>query len=112
MALAQMKRPSGVGTRQGDQIGRIFAQWVIVYYLKFSRKLQAWSKCLGHILEWKKICFNFEQKKVWATFWVIFPQTHPVTPAPVPAASFTLIQIVTFVLPTFLNDVYFTHIFK
>jgi hypothetical protein len=63
--------------RQGDQIGRIFAQWAIIYFGQFLKITE-----VAHILCCKyKGCINFVQKTVWATFWAIFIETssgHPV----------------------------------
>jgi hypothetical protein len=59
---------------QGDQIGRIFAHWAIVFFGKFKNYKVGqifWatfyhSKCFVLILT----------KMGWAKFWAIFSQTH------------------------------------
>jgi hypothetical protein len=64
--------------KQGDQIGRNFASWVSVYFGKVLEKLEQWSIFLGYLFKEQKLCINFG-KMSWATFWVIFLQTHLVT---------------------------------
>jgi hypothetical protein len=50
--------------RQGDQIGRIFAQWAIIYFGQFLKITE-----VAHILCCKyKGCINFVQKRVGRHF--------------------------------------------
>jgi hypothetical protein len=66
-------------TRQGDQIGRIFAYWAVYYFWQLFDNYRR-NKKIG-------LLFTMEQatyvliltKKGWATFWAIFSQTHLVT---------------------------------
>jgi hypothetical protein len=36
------------------------------------------AQFFGYFYLAKKLCINFDKKMVWATFWAIFSQTHPV----------------------------------
>jgi hypothetical protein len=59
---------------QGEQIGRIFAHWVIIYFLHFFRITDT---AIIFWLLW--LCFNFDKETGWATLWAIFSQTRLVT---------------------------------
>jgi hypothetical protein len=64
---------------QGDQIGRIFAHWAIVFFgqlLKITEVAQIFDALLFKGERYKLIL----RKTGWATFWAIFSQTHLVTP--------------------------------
>jgi hypothetical protein len=61
---------------QGDQIGRIFAYWVIVYYGQFYAKKYHRSKIFGLLLFMVKVMCLFSPKVDWVTFWATFSQTH------------------------------------
>jgi hypothetical protein len=60
-----------LGPKQGDQIGRIFANGLIVYFGQFienySIRLRFSSVNLKH---------SISQKMDWVTLWAIFPETH------------------------------------
>jgi hypothetical protein len=56
---------------QGDQIGRIFAYWAIVFFGQFYEKYSSSQKV--------KVIYKFRQKMGWAKLWAIFSQTHLVT---------------------------------
>jgi hypothetical protein len=65
---------------QGDQLGRIFNQWVIVYFGQWFENY----KTIAHF--WATffhatyhLCINFDKKIGWATFWAIFSQNNPGT---------------------------------
>jgi hypothetical protein len=60
--------------RQGDQIGRIFARWVIVYFGQFFFKLQKKPNCLILELARKKLCINFDKKWVGLHFGQYLPK--------------------------------------
>jgi hypothetical protein len=61
-----------------DQIGRIFAYWVIVsvgqFFENYRRSTNLWCYFLT-----KKIRINLDKIRVLATVWAIFSQTHLVT---------------------------------
>jgi hypothetical protein len=65
---------SKIAQNQGDQIGRIFADWVIVFLGHFFFKLEMYPQFLGYFCTPKK-----QQKFALATFRAIFSQTHLVT---------------------------------
>jgi hypothetical protein len=52
--------------RQGDRIGRIFAHCVIVNFVQFFENYRS-GPIFGYFF------------RCWATFWVIYSQTHLVT---------------------------------
>jgi hypothetical protein len=66
-----------VAKKQGDQIGRFFAYWAIVYFGRFidtdrsGPSFCAFPHGSGHVL--------FLTKHGWATFWANSSQTHLVT---------------------------------
>jgi hypothetical protein len=47
---------------QGDQIGRNFAYWVIIFFGPFFQKISEVAKNLTAFLPGKKLCINFYQK--------------------------------------------------
>jgi hypothetical protein len=55
---------------QGDQIGRIFAYWVIVYFGMFLIAEVAYKVWL--LFSAEKVIHYICQKLGWATFWAIF----------------------------------------
>jgi hypothetical protein len=64
---------------QGDQIGRIFAQWVIVYFGQLLENYRSIPHVSGYFIPWISLGIHFDKKTGWATFWAIFSQTHLVT---------------------------------
>jgi hypothetical protein len=58
---------------QGDEIGRIFAVWAIVYFGQFFFNRTISAKF------WTIFLYSFCPKLGWATIWVSFSQTHLVT---------------------------------
>jgi hypothetical protein len=54
-----------VTVEEGDQIGRIFANWAIALYGQFFRKFQ---KKPNHVLPWKTLCNYFDKKWVRLQF--------------------------------------------
>jgi hypothetical protein len=73
---------------QGDQIGRFFSNWAIVFFEQFFENYNS-SLHFG-------ILFSSDKELFWATFWAIFSQTHPVTLtrvfSPDPALIFAIID--------------------
>jgi hypothetical protein len=69
-----------VFSNQGDQIGRIFAQWVIVYsgqvFFNYRSSPHCWAA-----FQQLRLCISalVLTKNGWATIWAIFLQTHLVT---------------------------------
>jgi hypothetical protein len=61
------------GGHQGDQIGRIYTHWVIVYGQCFETYWSSPNFFQGNNSVWKL------SKMSWATFWAIFSRTHLVT---------------------------------
>jgi hypothetical protein len=59
---------------QGDQIGRSFAHWVIVYVRKLGKILiiTQVAHIFGHFSAEKVWCSNFDKKCVGLHFWAIF----------------------------------------
>jgi hypothetical protein len=60
---------------QGDQIGRIFAYWEVVYL--DSVLLQTQLKFFGYFSLGKKLCVTFYHKTGCATLWAFFSPAHP-----------------------------------
>jgi hypothetical protein len=60
---------------QGDQIGRIFAQWAIVSFGQFFWKITELSHILCYFFLSINCVLNLTKMR-WATFWAIFKQTH------------------------------------
>jgi hypothetical protein len=50
---------------QGDQIGRIFATWAIVFFGQFLWKLQDEPKFVGYYFPRKKACINFYKAQIF-----------------------------------------------
>jgi hypothetical protein len=50
-----------LAAEQGDQIGRIFAYWWLVYCLSNTTEV---TQILVLTFPWKKICFNFDKKRL------------------------------------------------
>jgi hypothetical protein len=77
---------------QGDQIGRIFANWVIVYFGRFFNCTSSphfWATYV--VLPWLKLCVNFVKKWLGlGRFYPIFSQTHLV---PVLVLQFTVLDL-------------------
>jgi hypothetical protein len=47
---------------QGDQIGRIFAYWAIVYFGQFYENYKRIPNFLGNFFPPQKLCINFDKK--------------------------------------------------
>jgi hypothetical protein len=65
--------------QQGDQIGRSFAIWAIVYfgqYLKNSLTVPVFELCT---FSQTKLCINSAEEMCWATFWAFFHKSRLVT---------------------------------
>jgi hypothetical protein len=60
---------------QGDQIGRIFASWVMLTLDSILKNTEVHCKIFGQHFT-LSYCFNFDKKKDYATFWAIFLQNH------------------------------------
>jgi hypothetical protein len=69
----------GKAGRQGDQIGRIFAHWGIVYFGHFFENKIICPPLRTTFFPRKKLCIKYCPKIGWATFWETFSQTHLVT---------------------------------
>jgi hypothetical protein len=66
--------------RQGGQIGRIFAQWAIVYFGLFFENYIEQPTFLGYFFQKLNLCMHYYwQKMGWATFCAMFSLTHLVT---------------------------------
>jgi hypothetical protein len=63
---------------QGDQIGRIFAKWDIIFFGQFS-KLTETAQIFGLLLFSEKNVYLFWQKMGTAAFWAIFSHSNLVT---------------------------------
>jgi hypothetical protein len=65
---------------QGDQIGRIFAQWATVYFGQFFLNYRSSPHmCSTFFLcnpKHRLLMYKFWQNIGWAIFWAIFSQTH------------------------------------
>jgi hypothetical protein len=67
------------GGSQGDQIGRIFAQWAIVYIGQFLKNYRSSAKFWASFFLSIDYVFIFTKKMGWAASWAKFSQTHLVT---------------------------------
>jgi fructosamine-3-kinase len=65
--------------KQGDQIGRIFDTWVVVYFGQFLGKLHKKRELFADFFHSMYKIGIFRQNMGWATFWATFLQTHLVT---------------------------------
>jgi hypothetical protein len=65
--------------RQCDQIGRIFAQWVIAYFGQFIENDRNSPHYWATYFQRLGVCLKFGKKLGWAVFWATFSQTHLVT---------------------------------
>jgi hypothetical protein len=63
---------------QGDQVGRFFANWAIVYFRHFFL-IREKAQIFWLLFPRLKLCINFDSKMCWATFWTILSPTHLVT---------------------------------
>jgi hypothetical protein len=61
----------GIGIEQGDQIGRIFADWAIVYFVYFFEKYISSQNLCATFFHFQSYVL-IVTKKDWATFWAIF----------------------------------------
>jgi hypothetical protein len=59
--------------KQGDQMGRIFACWEIVFFENYKS-----GPNMGNFFRGK----SNASKMGWATFWAIFSHAHPATLTP------------------------------
>jgi hypothetical protein len=57
---------------QGDQIGRISAYWVTIFFGQLLLRLQKEAKYLGFFFQRKKICIILTKKWVWMHFRRVF----------------------------------------
>jgi hypothetical protein len=64
--------------KQGDQVGRIFAHWVTLYFKQFFENYKS-SKHFGLLLATVKAVHQLWQKIGRAIFWALFLQMHLVT---------------------------------
>jgi hypothetical protein len=64
--------------RQGDQIGRIFAHWAIVYFGQFFENDRRSLNFLATFFHDENFVFSLTEIGC-ATFWAILSQTHLVT---------------------------------
>jgi hypothetical protein len=60
---------------QGNQIGRVFAQWVAVCLWMLHENYKS-SPHFGRLYSADKFMLLSRQKMGWATFWANFSQTH------------------------------------
>jgi hypothetical protein len=60
---------------QEDQIGRIFAYCILSVFDNYRSR----QKFMCYFFPWEKIDALFLTKDAWASFWVLFSPTHPVT---------------------------------
>jgi hypothetical protein len=67
--------------QEGDQIGRIFAHWAIVFFGQFFEHYRSSPNFPATFIH-KKVAYKFWQKQL-DTFWAIFSQTHLVTLKPI-----------------------------
>jgi hypothetical protein len=67
-----------LGRYQGDQVGRIFDNWAIVFFGQLLENFRS-SLILKLFYPTEKGCVLISAKMVWATFWASFSQTHLVT---------------------------------
>jgi hypothetical protein len=60
--------------KQGDQIRRFFAHWVIVYLRHFLKNTEVAHIAGLLFFTWKKLCINIDIKMVWTRVarWFIF----------------------------------------
>jgi hypothetical protein len=63
---------SSADANQGDQIGRMFVHWAIVFVGQFFQITEGAQMHAQLFSPRKKPCINFEKKLFWATFWAIF----------------------------------------
>jgi hypothetical protein len=72
-----LKRICGSSQRfdQGDQIGRIFDHWVIVYFCQLHELAHIFGLLCSTVI----FMHQLRQKMDWATFWANFSQTDLVT---------------------------------
>jgi hypothetical protein len=65
-------------TGHDDQIGRIFAQWVIAFwgqsFNNYRNSPHTWPTLGTYSMV--KVMHYFLQKMYWATLWAIFSQAH------------------------------------
>jgi hypothetical protein len=69
---------SGLNPEQGDQIGRNFAYWLIVYFGHFLRNSKV-CQTFWLFFPRNKFCINFDKKCFGLHFGRFFSKTHPVT---------------------------------
>jgi hypothetical protein len=65
---------------QGDQIGRLFAYWVIVYFGQCFENLQKYiAQIFGLLFPRYQLCFSFDQKRLGYILGDIFKNSsgHP-----------------------------------
>jgi hypothetical protein len=58
--------------KQGDQIGRIFAQWAIAYFGQWFENYRSSAYFWATFFPQYQLSINFYKKIVWATFSALF----------------------------------------
>jgi hypothetical protein len=64
--------------KQGDQIGRILAQWATITFVIFVKNTET-AISIRLLFSTAKSYVLIFTKMDWATFWATFSQTHLVT---------------------------------
>jgi hypothetical protein len=59
---------TNVARHQGDQIGRIFAQWTIVYYEQSLENYRSIPHIWATFIRWLSLVINLDKKSVWLHF--------------------------------------------
>jgi hypothetical protein len=67
----RFSRSSRLTFIQGDQIGRILAQWAVAYFWKFLKIYRNSPQFLATFYQSIDDVIYFHEKMVWATFWAI-----------------------------------------
>jgi hypothetical protein len=75
---AELPLMSSVQSNQGEQIGRIFAHWAVVYFGQFLKSCRN-SSNFGATFSMVQVVCQFCEKMDWAIFWATSSQPHLVT---------------------------------
>jgi hypothetical protein len=70
------------GLKQGDQIGQIFAQCVIVYFGQSFKNYRNGPHIWATLFSRLQLCIDIDKKMYWATLWAIFSQANLATLIP------------------------------